>query len=38
MTNKQPVVRVQWLIAIAIVGIALLALLWVLLASNGVST
>lgn len=38
MTNKQPVIRVQWLIAMAIVGIAVVAVLWVLFASNGVST
>ena len=33
--KKQPAVRLQWLIAMAIVGVALLALVWVLFASSG---
>ena len=36
MTNDKPAVRVQWLIAMAIVGIALIALVWVLFGSSGV--
>jgi hypothetical protein len=35
-TKKEPVVRVQWLVALAIVGIALLALMWVLFGTTGV--
>ena len=36
MTNDKPAIRVQWLIAMAIVGIALVALVWVLFGSSGV--
>jgi hypothetical protein len=34
--EKEPVVRVQWLVAMAIVGIALVALVWVLFGTTGV--
>ena len=36
MTDDKPVVRVRWLVAMAIVGVALVALMWVLFASTGI--
>ena len=36
MSNDKPAIRVQWLIAMAIVGIALIALAWALFGSSSV--